>query len=79
MARVYVITEAEMQGLFDQLSLKSMLDMNHIIGGFSVEDRAKRYESLSSEEKNRLATVHRAFHHICVRWSQSMGFTGGHS
>lgn len=77
MARQYVITEAEMQGLFDQLKLQSMLDMNHIIGGFLTEDRQARFEALSTDEKNRLNTVHRAFHYICVRWSQEMGFTGG--
>lgn len=77
MARVYVITEAEMLGLMDQLELKSMLDKNHIIGGFDIDDRAKRWEALSPDEQNRLSTVHRAFHFICVRWAQEMGFKGG--
>lgn len=77
MSRVYIITEPEMQGLLDQLQLTSMLDTNHLIGGFSDEDRAQRYETLSPDEKNRLSSVHRAFHHICVRWAQEMGFKGG--
>lgn len=63
MARVYVITEAEMQGLIDQLEMKSM------------DNRATRYETLSADEKNRLSGVHRAFHMICVRWAQEMGFS----
>ena len=77
MARVYMITEPEMQGLLDQLELMSMIDKNHLIGGHSVEDRRERYESLTPDEKNRLSGVHRAFHHICTRWAQEMGFKGG--
>ena len=77
MARVYMITEPEMQGLLDQLELTEMVDKNHIIGGFSTEDRRERWENLSPDEKNRLNTVHRAFHMICVRWAQEMGFKGG--
>lgn len=77
MARVYVITEPEMQALIDQLELTSMLDMNHLIGGSSVEDRRQRYDNLTPDEKNRLSSVHRAFHMICVRWAQKMGFKGG--
>jgi uncharacterized protein (DUF2384 family) len=76
-ARVYVITEPEMQGLLDQLQLTAMIDNNHLIGGDSVESRRQRYEELSPDEKNRLARVHRAFHLICVRWAQAMGFKGG--
>jgi hypothetical protein len=76
-ARVYIITEPEMQGLFDQLELQSMVDKNVLIGGFDVADRNARYEALSPEEKNRLNGVHRAFHFICVRWAQEMGFKGG--
>lgn len=77
MARVYMITEPEMQGLLDQLKMTEMIDKNHIIGGTSVEDRQQRYETLSPDEKNRLMNVHRAFHMICVRWAQEMGFKGG--
>lgn len=78
MARVYMITEAEMQGLLDQLQLQDMIDKNSIIGGFSVEDRNQKFEALSPDEKNRLNNVHRAFHGIAVRWAQKMGFKGGH-
>jgi hypothetical protein len=77
MARVYVITEPEMQGLLDQLQLTAMMDMNHLIGGSSIEDRRQRYETLSPDEKNRLVHIHRAFHLICVRWAQELGFKGG--
>jgi hypothetical protein len=76
MARVYVITEPEMQGLLDQLELTEMIDKNHIIGGGGDVGRA-RYEALTPDEKNRLMNVHRAFHMICVRWAQEMGFKGG--
>ena len=77
MARIYQITEPEMQGLLDQLEMKSMIDMNHLIGGHDPEDRQARYETLSPDEKNRLSGVHRAFHMICCRWAQEMGFKGG--
>ena len=77
MARVYMVTEPEMQGLMDQLKLQSMLDANYILGGFSVEDRQQRFDALSPDEQNRLNGVHRAFHMICVRWAQEMGFKGG--
>ena len=70
MARVYVITEAEMQGLIDQLRLTDMGDKNVLIGG-------EQYERLTPEEKNRLNAVHSAFHYVCVRWAQEMGFKGG--
>lgn len=72
-----MITEPEMQGLLDQLELKEMVDKNYLIGGFDSDDRTKRYEALSPDEKNRLSGVHRAFHMICVRWAQEMGFKGG--
>jgi hypothetical protein len=77
MARVYMITEPEMQGLLDQLEMQSMIDKNVLIGGHDVDDRRARYESLSADEKNRLNSVHRSFHYICVRWAQEMGFKGG--
>lgn len=77
MARVYMITEAEMQGLLDQLQMKNMMDKNHLIGGYDINDRSKRYEALSADEQNRLSSVHGAFHFICVRWAQEMGFKGG--
>jgi len=76
MARVYMITEPEMQALLDRLELNHMIDKNHIIGGYNVGDRQQRYEALSPEEKNRLSSVHRAFHMVCVNWAQEMGFKG---
>ena len=77
MARIYVITEPEMQALLDQLEMTSMVDKNQLIGGCSTDDRRRQYEALSPEEKNRLNDVHRAFHYIVVRWAQEMGFKGG--
>jgi hypothetical protein len=77
MAIQYVITEAEMNSLMDQLKLENMLDKNLMIGGHSPEDRKSRYDSLTPEEQNRLNGVHRAFHYVCVRWAQEMGFKGG--
>lgn len=77
MARVYMITEPEMQALLDQLEMKNMVDKNLMIGGASASERQQRYEALSPEEQNRLNAVHRAFHYVCVRWAQEMGFTGG--
>jgi hypothetical protein len=60
-----MISEAEMQGLMDQLELAEM------------QRRSNRQQNLSPDEQNRLADVHRAFHHVCVRWAQEMGFRGG--
>lgn len=77
MARVYMITEPEMQGLLDQLHLNEMVDKNYIIGGYDTDDRRKRYEAMTPEEQNRLSGVHRSFHMICTRWAQEMGFKGG--
>lgn len=74
MAKVYIITEAEMQGLIDQLKLQSMIDKNILIGGHSVQDRNIKYNSLSPDEQNRLNGVHGSFHFVCVRWAQEMGF-----
>lgn len=76
MAIQYVITPEEMNSLLDQLQLQSMIDKNHIIGGYDPEDRRVRYENLSPDEKNRLNDVHHAFHNVCVRWAQEMGFKG---
>ena len=75
MARVYMITEPEMNGLMDQLHLQSMLDHNYLLGGFGTG--AEKFERLSPNEQNRLNGVHGAFHMICVRWAQEMGFKGG--
>lgn len=74
MDRVYMITEPEMQGLMDQLHLAHMLSNNHIMHG-----GPPAFEKLTPDERNRLETVHRAFHHVCVRWAQDMGFKGARS
>lgn len=70
MARVYMVTETEMQSLLDQLELKSMSDKNVLI-------HHDQWNKLSVDEHNRLSDVHRAFHYVCVRWAQEMGFKGG--
>lgn len=75
MAKVYMITEAEMNGLMDQLRLQQMVDKNMIIGGYGTG--GEKMERLSVEERGRLNDVHRAFHMVCVRWAQEMGFKGG--
>jgi hypothetical protein len=67
---VYQITEPEMNSLFDQLALKSMADKNILI-------HPDQFAKLSPDEMNRLNSVHRAFHMVCVRWAQEMGFRGG--
>lgn len=77
MARVYMITEPEMQGLLDQLQMTEMIDKNLMIGGHDTDDRRKRYKALTPDERNRLSSVHRSFHMICTRWAQEMGFKGG--
>ena len=69
MARVYVITETEIQSLLDQLELKSMSDKNILV-------HPDQWDKLSPDEHNRLDSVHRAFHYVCVRWAQEMGFKG---
>lgn len=69
MARVYLITEAEMNSLLDQLQLKEMSNKNILI-------HPDRWDKLSPDEHNRLSSVHRAFHLVCVRWAQEMGFKG---
>lgn len=70
MARVYMITEPEMQALLDSLELHAMLNNNHL-------EHKSRAEKMTPEEHNRLRDVHRAFHLICTRWAQEMGFKGG--
>ena len=70
MARIYIITEPEMQGLLDQLELKAMSDKNILV-------HPDQWNKLTPDEHNRLSSVHRAFHLVCVRWAQEMGFKGG--
>lgn len=62
MARQYVLTEEEMKSLLTSLELKSMQGNN-----------------LMREDRDKPPTVsdtHRAFHHVVVRWMQSVGFNG---
>lgn len=66
MAKQYVITEEEMNGLLDQLKLKEMERANIM----------RENAPLSPDEQNRLNAVHRSFHMVCVRWAQAIGFDG---
>lgn len=65
MAKVFIITEVEMNSLITSLHMEEMKRANHLV---------RKEEVLSPEENNRLASVHRAFHMVCIRWAQSMGF-----
>lgn len=69
MAVMYIITETEMNSLMDRLELKSMSDKNILI-------HPDQWSKLTPDEMNRLNGVHRAFHMVCVRWAQEMGFKG---
>jgi hypothetical protein len=70
MARVYQITEEEMQSLIESLELHKLREPHR---GYLGPD-------LSHEERNRLEPVvndlHRGFHFHVVRWAQKMGFDG---
>lgn len=65
MAIQYVITEAEMNSLFDQLRLERLRDENIC-----------RTEANRTPEEIR-DSFWRGFHMVTVRWSQSVGFKGG--
>ena len=67
--KVYLLSDEDMQGLLDQLQLKTMSDMNVLI-------HPDQWDKLSPEEHNRLNSVHRAFHFVAVRWLQSHGYKG---
>lgn len=69
MARVYMITETEMQSLMDQLELSSMADKNIFIS-------KERLAKVSEETRTSISDMHRSFHYVCVRWAQEMGFKG---
>lgn len=69
MAQAYIITETKMKSLFDRLELQSMRDNNIAI-------HPDQWDKLTPDERNRLSGMHRAFHFVCVRWSQEMGFSG---
>ena len=63
MAKVYLITEEEMQFLIDGLELTKL----------------RKKEKLPAEntpEKAMLDDHHRAFHYSVVRWTQAMGYKG---
>lgn len=62
MARVYMITEEEMQSLIDSLELQKFRDNN------IWHDRP--------EEPVTADGMHRAFHYVVVRWAQGVGFKG---
>ena len=62
MAIQYVITEAEMNSLFDQLKLEVM--------------RTDGFFRGEPDRPATLDDMHRSFHMVTVRWAQSVGFKG---
>lgn len=58
----YVVTEVEMNSLFDQLKLESMRETGYFRG--------------EPERPVTLYDMHRSFHTVTVRWAQSVGFKG---
>ena len=62
MAVQYVVSEAEMQSLFDQLRLESM--------------RTEGYFRGEPDRPITLNDMHRSFHMVTVRWAQAMGYKG---
>lgn len=63
MARIYIVTEEEMLSLIDQLEL------------VNLRKRAD-HAPASTIHKAEIDDVHRTFHHVVVRWAQSVGFDG---
>lgn len=63
MAKQYVITEEEMMSLIESLELQKMR-------------HASSHAANSPIHKQDIDNVHRAFHHVTVRWAQSIGFDG---
>ena len=61
MARVYIVTEEEMNSLIDQLELESLREQNLI----------RPYKPTPTIDE-----MHRKFHYVVVRWAQAMGFEG---
>lgn len=61
MARVYQITEEEMQSLLDQLKMEQMEKSGHF---------------RNSGNWNEFDIQYRAFHYVVCRWAQAMGFKG---
>ncbi len=60
MARVYLVTDEEMQSLIESLELEMMRKQN--LG--------------PRESTQALTDMHRSFHYVVVRWAQAMGFKG---
>lgn len=59
--KVYMITDEEMRGLFDQLELSSMRQQN----------------VTHADPKNQVVQdIHRAFHFVATRWAGAMGYSG---
>lgn len=63
MARQYVITEEEMQGLIESLELASLR-------------QRESHAPQSPIHKQDIDSIHRVFHSVTVRWAQAMGFNG---
>ena len=60
MAKVYLVTEEEMQSLIDGLELSKMRQQN--VG--------------PKENSQAISDMHRSFHYVAVRWAQAVGYKG---
>lgn len=63
MAIQYVVTEEELLSLLEGLELSKLRQMNS-------------HASQSPIHKQDIDDVHRQFHYVTVRWTQSIGFKG---
>jgi hypothetical protein len=62
MAKVYLVTDEEMQSLIESLELERLRKENYL-RAFSAEDRPEQT----------VDSLHRAFHSVAVRWAQAVG------
>ena len=59
--KVYMITDEEMRGLFDQLELAAMRKQN----------------VTHADPNNQIVQdMHRSFHFVAARWALAMGYSG---
>lgn len=63
MARVYMVTEEEMQSLIESLELTKLRESGHFRGSKTEQDDIRE-------------SMHRTFHMVAVRWTQAVGYRG---
>ena len=63
MALQYVVTEEEMLSLIESLELAKLRERDS-------------HATQSSIHRQDIDDMHRRFHHVTVRWAQSVGFHG---